>query len=155
MLLNLVNIAHSDDPQVIWRYVLNYQPDLVWEEEMLLQEMIAGAIAYYQDKIAPFKIYREPNVQDKEILLDLAANLEQSSLEAKDLIGKELAEKLMEQVYEVGKKYFGNDKDKLRDDYFKMLYQVLMGQETGPRFAHFAVAYGVPETIQLLKDRAY
>lgn len=155
MLLNLVNIANTDSPDIIWKYILNYQPGITPEKEPFLQKMVEGAIRYYKDKIAPFKEYRIATADEQKILIDLAEALENGHKEAgKDKVGKDLAEFLMNYVYEVGKKYFGNDKDKLRENYFKMLYQVLMGQDTGPRFGHFAVAYGIDATVKLLRDKA-
>jgi lysyl-tRNA synthetase class 1 len=52
------------------------------------------------------------------------------------------------QVYEVGKKH---QFDPLRD-WFKALYEVLFGQEQGPRFGSFAVLYGVSNTAALIKS---
>lgn len=59
----------------------------------------------------------------------------------------------MNAVFLVGKKHFGEDKNALRDKYFKMLYQVLIGQDSGPRFSNFIVAYGVPEMLDLLQEK--
>ena len=154
MLLNLVNIANTNNPEVIWKYVINYQKSIVPNNEPFLQDMIEGAIHYYNDRIAPFKKYREPTNLEKTMLVDLATTIEQKYSENLNIEGKELADLLMNHVYEVGKRYFTKDKDKLRDGYFKMLYQVLMGQETGPRFGQFIVAYGVKDTIALLREKS-
>ena len=37
--------------------------------------------------------------------------------------------------------------------FFQMLYQVLIGQERGPRFGSFAALYGIENTRKLI-DRA-
>ena len=37
-------------------------------------------------------------------------------------------------------------------DFFQMLYQVLIGQERGPRFGSFAALYGVENTRRLIAD---
>ena len=35
-------------------------------------------------------------------------------------------------------------------DWFNMLYQVLLGQEKGPRFGSFVAAYGINNTIDMI-----
>ena len=35
-------------------------------------------------------------------------------------------------------------------DWFNMLYQVLLGQEKGPRFGSFVAAYGIQNTIDMI-----
>ena len=37
-------------------------------------------------------------------------------------------------------------------EWFKALYEVLLGQEQGPRFGSFAALYGVGETAKLIDD---
>lgn len=153
MLLNLVNIANTSDKNVLWQYVRNYAPEATPLKYPLLDVMIRGAIRYYVDRIEPTKQYRTPTDHDKQVLCALADGLEAAyaSPEARELEGKDLAEYLMNTVYAVGKKFFGENKSALREDYFKMLYQVLMGQDSGPRFGQFAVIYGVENTIRLLR----
>ena len=51
-------------------------------------------------------------------------------------------------VYEIGKKHAF---EPLRD-WFKALYEVLFGQEQGPRFGSFAALYGVTATAKLIRD---
>jgi len=154
MLLNLVNIANADNPDQIWKYIENYQPGIDRKKEDLLVKMVEGVINYYNDRIAPNKVYREPSDQDKKVLNDLADAIEKAEKEKPaNIAGKDYGEYLMTFIYDVGKNHFGNDRDKLRDDYFKMLYQVLMGQDSGPRFGHFAVAFGVRDTVKLLRGK--
>ena len=35
-------------------------------------------------------------------------------------------------------------------EWFKALYQILLGQDSGPRMGSFIALYGIHETIQLL-----
>ena len=37
--------------------------------------------------------------------------------------------------------------------FFQMIYQVLLGQERGPRFGSFAALYGIAETRALIRER--
>ncbi len=56
-------------------------------------------------------------------------------------------EDIQTQAYEVGKRHgFEN----LRD-WFKALYEVVLGQEQGPRIGSFFALYGIGESIAMLK----
>ena len=49
------------------------------------------------------------------------------------------------EIYEIGKK---NNFENLRD-FFKLIYQVLLGQEQGPRLGSFIKLYGINKTIRI------
>ena len=70
------------------------------------------------------------------------------------------AEQIQQVVYEVGRREPFLDKSgkvKSKDgrpgvtlDWFNMLYQVLLGQEKGPRFGSFVAVYGLNNTIEMI-----
>ena len=143
ILLNLVSACHSDDPGVIWHYVTRYAPDATPETSPMLNDLIGFAIHYYQDFVLPTIAYRKATEPEKAALVDLRSELAALPVNAP-------AEAIQNQVYEVGKRHdsLGN----LRE-WFKALYQILLGQDSGPRMGSFIALYGIQETIQLL-DRA-
>ena len=56
------------------------------------------------------------------------------------------SEEIQTLLYEVGKNHqFENLKD-----FFKLVYQVLLGQEQGPRLGSFIKLYGIEETIEVI-----
>ena len=56
------------------------------------------------------------------------------------------AETIQTEVYEIGKRHgFENLKD-----WFKCLYEVLLGQPQGPRMGSFIQLYGIKETVALI-----
>jgi lysyl-tRNA synthetase class 1 len=57
------------------------------------------------------------------------------------------AEAIQNEVYAVGKDH---GFEPLRD-WFKALYEVLFGVESGPRFGAFAAIFGVRQTAELLR----
>ena len=57
------------------------------------------------------------------------------------------ADAIQSLVFEIGKKY---EFEPLRN-WFKALYQVLLGQDQGPRFGSFIALYGVTETKALIE----
>jgi lysyl-tRNA synthetase class 1 len=108
----------------------------------MLDRLAGFAVRYYQDFVKPAKRFRAATEQERAAMLDLRGVLA-------GLPAKADAEAIQFQVYEVGKRHrFAN----LRD-WFKALYEVLMGQAEGPRMGSFIALYGVAETIALI-DRA-
>lgn len=140
MLLNLVNVCHSDDPQVIWHYVSRNLPGTTPQTSPELDRLIGFAIAYYKDFVLPEKQYRTPSKSEKEALSDLRRALaaQPAGVSADDL---------QTLIYEVGKRQ--SCFHSLRD-WFKSLYEILLGQASGPRMGSFVALYGVGETIRLL-----
>ena len=68
------------------------------------------------------------------------------------------AEDIQNVVYEIGRREpFLDQVKKGKDgrpgvslDWFNMLYQVLLGQEKGPRFGSFVAVYGVTNAIAMI-----
>jgi len=139
LLLNLVGAAHSDDAAVIWGFIRNYVPDANRQDYPLLDRLVGYAIAYYQDFVHPTKHYRAPTQAERAALDDLYNALEAFGPDAE-------AADIQTEVYEVGKRHgFEN----LRD-WFKALYETLLGQPQGPRMGSFIKLFGVPETRALI-----
>ncbi len=107
----------------------------------MLARLVDHAIAYYQDFVRPAKRYRQPDATERTALEDLAATLAALPPAAD-------AETIQNAVYEVGKRYPFAE---LRQ-WFACLYQVLLGQQEGPRFGGFVALYGIQETIALIRD---
>ena len=58
-----------------------------------------------------------------------------------------LAEDIQNEVYAIGK---AHEFENLRD-WFRALYEILLGQEQGPRMGSFAALYGLEETKELIR----
>ena len=143
MLLNLVSVCHSDDPKVLWHYVSRYLPGTTPQTSPETDKLVGFAINYYKDFVLPNKAYRTATEQEREALRALRDALAALPSDA-------TADDFQTQVYEVGKAQscFGG----LRE-WFKALYQILLGQDSGPRMGSFVALYGIDETLELL-DRA-
>ncbi len=142
ILLNLVSVCHSDDKAVIWNYISRYAPEATAEKCPVLSSLIPYAIAYYHDFVKPTQTYRKPTDEEVFALNELKAELEKMSK-------TETAETIQTAVYEVGKKYYA---DNLKG-WFKVMYETLLGQSTGPRMGSFIALYGIKESIGLI-DKA-
>ena len=143
IMLNLVSVCHSDDPAAIWHYITRYVPEATPKDAPILDRLVAFAIAFYRDFVLPDKHYRQATPEERLALEDLRETL---------LALPEAAssEDIQTQVYEVGKRHACFDSLKA---WFKALYQILLGQDSGPRMGSFIDLYGIKETVALL-DRA-
>ena len=141
LLLNLAAVCHAEAPDIVWGYVTDYAKDVSPESHPELDQMISYAVNYYQDLVRPQKIYRLPNDTEYGHLLALKTALA-------DLPDHASAEDIQSAVYAVGK---AAAYENLRD-WFKCLYEVLLGQTEGPRMGSFFALYGRGKSLKLLDD---
>ncbi len=139
ILLNLVSAAHTDDPASLWRYISAYAPEATAESCPYLAKLVPYAIAYYNDFVKPTQKYRLPTEAEAAALTELRAFLE-------SIDPKTSAEDVQTGVYEIGKKHYPDD----LKGWFKVMYETLLGQSTGPRMGSFIALYGVKESIALI-----
>ena len=140
MLLNLASACNPEDKSVLWGFISRYADNVSPESHPILDSLVGYAIAYYEGVVKPMKHYRAPTDQERGALEDLAEALSAFSDEAE-------AETIQHEVYEIGKRHgFEN----LRD-WFRAMYEILLGQSKGPRMGSFIALYGVDETISLIQ----
>jgi len=140
ILLNLASVCNANDKGILWGFISRYEPHATPETMPFLDRLVGYAVAYYQDFVKSQKQYKTPSASEKEALKDLAESLKGQ---------KANAETLQAIVFEVGKRH---NFENLRD-WFQALYQILLGQDTGPRFGSFIALYGVDETIVLIEEK--
>ena len=140
-LLNLVSVCNSSEKEVIWGFIKEYDKDINPNENSELDNLIQYSINYYNDFVLPNKKYLKLENENRKIFEDLKLFLETTDHESS-------AEELQTQIYEIGKKY---NFENLRD-FFKLIYQVLLGQEQGPRLGSFIKLYGIKKTIKLINE---
>ena len=140
MLLNLASVVNAETPEILWGFIRRYSPGADPETMPFLDRLVHHAIAYYRDFVRPAKQYRDPSPAERAALADLAETLRGMDPTAE-------AEAIQYAVYEVGKRH---DFPALKS-WFGCLYQVLLGQQEGPRFGGFVALYGIAETIALIE----
>jgi lysyl-tRNA synthetase, class I len=151
MLLSLVTASNAENADTLWGFIGRYRPGVTKATHPHLAALVDYAIRYFHDFVLPTKKFREPSAADRAALIDLRDALSQLPAGAN-------AETIQNVVYEVGRREpFLDDKKKAKDgkpgvalDWFNMLYQVLLGQEKGPRFGSFIAAYGLQNTIDMI-----
>ncbi|WP_019959908.1 lysine--tRNA ligase [Woodsholea maritima] len=141
LLLNLVSAANVETKAALWAFISRYAPEASPQSDPFLDRLAGYAIAYYEDFVKPTKVYRAPTDQERQAMEGLVARLK--ALDP----GETDAEVIQTEVFAAGK---DAGIEQLRD-WFKALYEVLLGQSQGPRFGGFAAIYGVPETIGLIE----
>ena len=141
MLLNLASVAGAEDKETLWGFMRRYAPDASPETHADLDQAAGFAVRYYNDFVKPAKVFRAPTDLEREALLAL-----RDGLAAWD--GPADGEALQGLVFSCGRERF----DPMRD-WFKALYEVLLGASQGPRFGGFIALYGVDETVALI-DKA-
>src|ERR1700683_1238787 len=151
MLLSLVTASNAENADTLWGFIGRYRPGVTKDTHPHLDKLVDYAIHYFRDFVLPTKKFREPTEAERAALTDLRDALSQLPHDAS-------AEDIQNVVYEVGRREpFLDQKKKAKDgkpgvslDWFNMLYQVLLGQEKGPRFGSFVAAYGIQNTIDMI-----
>jgi lysyl-tRNA synthetase, class I len=153
MLLTLVSASNAENAETLWGFIGRYRPGVTPQTHPKLAALVGYAIHYFRDFVLPAKKFRPPSETERAALLDLRDGLAQLPAGA-------TAEEIQDVVYEIGRREPFLDrtgKIKTKDgkpgvslDWFNMLYQVLFGQEKGPRFGSFAAVYGVENTIAMI-----
>ena len=143
MLLNLVEASNSDSKDLLWKFVKKYKADISVKDHPIFDSLISYAIKYYIDVIKPNKKYKKPNKEEKFALEALVKTLD----ECTDQMNPE---DIQTKIYAVGKD--NGYKENLRD-WFKLIYEVVFGDENGPRMGFFISFFGTSETKELIKNK--
>ena len=151
MLLTLVSSSNAENAETLWGFIGRYRPGVTPQTHPEFNAQVEYAIHYFRDFVQPEKKFRHPADTERAALIDLRDALAQLPADA-------TAEQIQNVVYEVGRREpFLDQKKKAKDgkpgvslDWFNMLYQVLLGQEKGPRFGSFVAVYGLQNTIDMI-----
>jgi lysyl-tRNA synthetase class 1 len=142
LLLNLASVCNTDERSVLWGFISRYVAGASPEKYPLLDRLAGYALRYYADFVKPTKVYRPATAAERTAFADLASVLQGLPPDAD-------AEAIQFQIYEVGKRHaFAN----LRD-WFGAMYQVLFGQQEGPRMGSFVALYGVRNFVALIDEK--
>ena len=143
LLLNLVGVLGGEaSADQVWAYLARYLPDATPERYPALDRLIGHALAYNRDHVAPTLHRRAPDAAEAAALRDLDAALAALPEGAG-------AEELQNLVYAIGKERFGAEA--LRD-WFRALYETLLGSSQGPRMGGFIALYGIANTRRLIAE---
>ena len=152
MLLHLVSASNAENAETLWGFIGRYLPGVTPQSHPRLSAHVEHAIHYFRDFVLPAKEFRVPDESERAALMDLREALSQ-------LPPDSTAAKIQEVVYEIGRRppFLDTSGKPTKDgkpgvslEWFNMLYQVLLGQEKGPRFGSFVAIYGLRNTIDMI-----
>jgi len=153
LLLNLVSASNASEKGVLWGFISRYAPGVTPDTHPELDRLTEYAIRYFDDFVKPAKQFREPDPVERqalEALRDKLAALPESA------DGEEIQNAVLDvargiERYQDHAKQSPSGGPGVSVAFFQMLYQVLLGQERGPRFGSFAALYGLQETRVLIE----
>jgi lysyl-tRNA synthetase class 1 len=152
LLLNLVSASNAQDKAVLWGFISRYAPGVSPEKNPELDRLAGYAIRYFDDFVKPSKVYRAPDEVERDALAKLsdalAALPQGADGETIQNAALNVARKI--ERYQDHSKQAPEGGPGVSVAFFQMIYQVLIGQERGPRFGSFAALYGVNETVALI-----
>ena len=143
MLLNLVETSNAESKELLWKFVKKYKSNIIEKNYPIFDKLIGYAIRYFNDVIKQNKKYKKPNKIEKIALEALIRVLESCNDQMQP-------EEIQTKIYSAGKE--NGYSDNLRD-WFKLIYEVVFGEENGPRMGFFISFFGVNETKQLIKNK--
>ncbi len=143
MLLNLVETSNADNKELLWKFVKKYKENISEKDHPIFDSLVDYAIKYFNDIIKAKKKYKTPNLEEKKALESLVKTLETCN-------DKMTPEDIQTLIYSTGKE--NGYAENLRD-WFKLIYQVVFGDENGPRMGFFISFFGVKETKDLIINK--
>jgi lysyl-tRNA synthetase class 1 len=142
LLLNLVSVCNAEDKRVLWGFISKYAPAANPENAPYLDHLAGFALSYFHDFVKTRKEFLNPNDLHKKLLKQMISLLDNLP----DTAG---GEEIQNGIYTIGKTA---GYENLRD-FFKEMYQILLGQTDGPRLGSFIALYGKDNTKQLIAEK--
>tara|TARA_B100001115_G_scaffold180617_1_gene173237 strand:- start:512 stop:2074 length:1563 start_codon:yes stop_codon:yes gene_type:complete len=143
MLLNLVETSNANSKDLLWKFVKKHKTNISEKDHPIFDKLVEYAIKYFNDVLKLQKEYKKPNPKEKLALEALIQTLDQCN----DQMSPEDIQTL---IYSTGKE--NGYTENLRD-WFKLIYQVVFGDENGPRMGFFISFFGVKETKDLIINK--
>ncbi|HEX8448897.1 MAG TPA: lysine--tRNA ligase, partial [Allosphingosinicella sp.] len=147
LLLNVASLPGVGDRDTIWSFLRRYDEALTPQASPELDRLVSYAVEYGSRFVTPALRRRPPTADEVPALRELDALL--AGEEGAGPEDEDPAARLQNHVYEIGKKYYG--KERLRD-WFKALYETLLGSDQGPRMGSFIALYGIANSRRLIAE---
>ena len=143
MLLNLVETSNANSKELLWKFVKKYKTNISEKKQPIFDKLVGYAIKYFNDVIRLQKNYKKPSDDEKLALKALVEVLDKCNDEM-------TPEDIQTLIYSTGKE--NGYSENLRD-WFKLIYEVVFGDENGPRMGFFISFFGVKETKDLIINK--
>ena len=143
MLLNIVGSSNAKKKDVLWKFIKKFHKEIEPKNHKILDELTDYAINYFIDEVEPKKKFKKPSVEETKALKNLIASLKKVTQDTPP-------EDIQTIIYTSGKE--NGYSDNLRN-WFKLIYEVIFGEENGPRMGFFISFFGLKETIDLMEKK--
>tara|TARA_B100001996_G_scaffold12651_1_gene10618 strand:+ start:706 stop:2268 length:1563 start_codon:yes stop_codon:yes gene_type:complete len=143
MLLNLVETSNAGNKELLWKFVKKYKKNISEKNHPIFDKLIGYAIKYFNDVVKKNKKYKKPNINETKALRALIKTLDSCNEGMSP-------EEIQTLIYTTGKE--NGYTDNLRD-WFKLIYEVVFGDENGPRMGFFISFFGINETKKLIENK--
>ena len=143
MLLNLVETSNAGNKELLWKFVKKYKKNISEKNHPIFDKLIGYAIKYFNDVVKKNKKYKKPNINETKALRALIKTLDSCNEGMSP-------EEIQTLIYTTGKE--NGYTDNLRD-WFKLIYEVVFGDENGPRMGFFISFFGIKETKKLIENK--
>jgi lysyl-tRNA synthetase class 1 len=152
LLLNLVSASNAHDKSVLWGFISRHAQGVTPETHPELDRLVGYAIRYFEDFVKPTKVFRAPDEAEIAALTALDAKLGSlpSGADGEAIQNAALDVARSIERYQDHSKKSPEGGPGVSVAFFQMIYQVLIGQERGPRFGSFASLYGIDNTRSLI-----
>ncbi|HWJ88996.1 MAG TPA: lysine--tRNA ligase [Pelagibacterium sp.] len=151
LLLNLATASNPENRDVMWGFISAYAPNVSPQTHPHLDELVGYAVRYFQDFVV--KTYRAPDDVERAALEGLSEALaalpEGADGEAIQNAALDVAREI--ERYQDHARVGPSGGPGVSGAFFQMIYQVLIGQQRGPRFGSFAALYGIANTRALIE----
>jgi lysyl-tRNA synthetase class 1 len=137
----------------LWGFLRRYAPSASPDTHPRLDGLVRYAVAYFRDFVAPRKRYREADPVERDALLKVSSKLAELPANAS-------TEEIQHALYDIARpipryqdfsaKGATPERPGVSNDFFNMVYAVLLGEERGPRLGSFIALYGLEDTRTLI-----
>jgi lysyl-tRNA synthetase class 1 len=152
LLLNLVSASNAHDKSVLWGFISRHADGVTPQTHPELDQLVGYAIRYFDDFVKPTKVFRAADEVETAALQALSEKLGSlpagSDGEAIQNASLDVARSI--ERYQDHNKKSPEGGPGVSVAFFQMIYQILIGQERGPRFGSFAALYGIDNTRALI-----
>ncbi|WP_273722384.1 lysine--tRNA ligase [Bartonella sp. AU18XJBT] len=154
MLLNLVSASNAENAEVLWGFISRYAKGANAQTYPELDQLVKFAIKYFDVFVKPNKKFRLPDDSERATL----AQIDEKLANLPETIDGNMLQNMLLDVARLTERYQDHSKKSpeggpgVSNVFFQMLYEVLLGQERGPRWGSFIALYGIDEMRALIAE---
>lgn len=154
LLLNLVSASNAENKEVLWGFISRYAQGANAQTYPELDQLVQFALKYFDVFVKPNKKFRMADDSERTTLAQIDAKL--ASLP--ETADSNMIQNALLDVARLIERYQDHNKKSpeggpgVSNVFFQMIYEVLLGQERGPRLGSFIALYGINEMRALIAE---